>query len=122
VVLSMLMTIESSMLTSFFLVAALVGLGQAFIYISHQFYAASQSAKRSGSMALHEILLSAGQITGFLVGGYLADFFGRRAFPYWFGLFVIVIGMAAQLAIWWVVRIQPRTNCSGENVSHPKFR
>lgn len=57
-------------------------------------------------MALHEILLSAGQIIGFVAGGYLADFFGRRVVPYWFGLFVIVIGMAAQLAVWWILLIR----------------
>ena len=106
VLLSMLMIIECSLPTAFFVVAVLMGLGQAFIYISHQFYAASQSTKRSGSMALHEILLSAGQIIGFVAGGYLADFFGRRVVPYWFGLFVIVIGMAAQLAVWWILLIR----------------
>jgi len=106
VLLSMLMIIEYSLPTAFFVVAVLMGLGQAFIYISHQFYAASQSTKRSGSMALHEILLSAGQIIGFVAGGYLADFFGRRVVPYWFGLFVIVIGMAAQLAVWWILLIR----------------
>ena len=110
VALSMLLIIESSMLAGFFLVAAFVGIGQAFSYISHQFYVASQSTRRCGSMALHEILLSAGQITGFLVGGYLADFFGRRAVPYWFGLFVIAIGMAAQLAVWWVGWKRQRTS------------
>ena len=103
VLLSMLMIIESSLPTIFFLVAVLMGLGQAFTYISHQFYAASQSTKRSGSMALHEILLSVGQIIGFVAGGYLADFFGRRTVPYWFGFFVIVIGINAQLVVWWVV-------------------
>jgi MFS family permease len=106
VVLSMLMIIEGSRMLTFFLVAALVGLGQAFSYISHQFYAASQSTRRSGSMAMHEILLSAGQIMGFLVGGYLADFFGRRTVPYWFGLFAIIIGIAAQLAVWRLVPIR----------------
>jgi len=106
VLLSMLMIIECSLPTAFFVVAVLMGLGQAFIYISHQFYAASQSTKRSGSMALHEILLSAGQIIGFVAGGYLADFFGRRVVPYWFGLFVIVTGMAAQLAVWWILLIR----------------
>ncbi len=106
VLLSMLMIIECSLPTAFFVVAVLMGLGQAFIYISHQFYAASQSTKRSGSMALHEILLSAGQIIGFVAGGYLADFFGRRVVPYRFGLFVIVIGMAAQLAVWWILLIR----------------
>jgi len=106
VLLSMLMIIEYSLPTAFFVVSVLMGLGQAFIYISHQFYAASQSTKRSGSMSLHEILLSAGQIIGFVAGGYLADFFGRRVVPYWFGLFVIVIGMAAQSAVWWILLIR----------------
>jgi len=106
VLLSMLMIIECSPPTAFFVVAVLMGLGQAFIYISHQFYAASQSTKRSGSMALHEILLSVGQIMGFVAGGYLADFFGRRTVPYWFGLFVVVIGMVAQLAVWWILLIR----------------
>jgi len=105
VVLSMLMIIKGSLLLTFFLVVAFEGLGQAFSYVSHQFYAASQSTTRSGSMALHE-LLSAGQIIGVLVGRYLADFFGRRTVPYLFGLLVIVIGMAAQLAVWRFVPIR----------------
>jgi len=110
VLLSMLMIIKGSLATTFFLVAVLMGLGQAFIYISHQFYVASQSTKRSGSMALHEILLSVGQIIGFVAGGYLADFFGRRTVPYWFGFFVIVIGMTAQLAVWWILLVRQPPN------------
>ena len=100
VLLSMLMVIKGLLLVTFFFVTALIGFGQAFIYVSHQFYAASQSIKRSGSMALHEVLLSAGQIMGFLVGGYLADFYGRRTVPYWFGFFVVAVGIAAQLVVW----------------------
>ena len=96
---SMLVIIKSSLIISFFFVAVLMGFGQAFAYVSHQFYAASQSRKRSGSMAVHEILLSAGQIMGFLAGGYLADSFGRRAVPYWFGFSVVLTGMIVQLAM-----------------------
>ena len=96
---SMLVIIKSSLIVSFFLAAGLMGFGQAFAYVSHQFYAASQSRKRSGSMAVHEILLSAGQIMGFLAGGYLADSFGRRAVPYWFGFSVVLAGMIVQSAM-----------------------
>jgi len=95
----MLIIIRSSLIISFLFVAVLMGFGQAFAYVSHQFYAASQSRNRSGSMALHEILLSAGQIMGFLAGGYLADSFGRRAVPYWFGFSVVLIGMIVQSAM-----------------------
>jgi MFS family permease len=100
VLISMLMIVEYSFAGAFFIVAVLMGLGQGFIYISHQFYAASQSKKRSGSMAVHEILLSAGQIVGFIAGGYLATYYGRRIAPYWFGLFVVLISIVAQIVIW----------------------
>ena len=100
VLLGMLLIIECQFAPAFFVVAGLIGLGQGFIYISHQFYAASQSTKRSGSMAVHEILLSAGHITGFLAGGYLATCFGRTTAPYWFGFCVVLIGLAAQLVVW----------------------
>ncbi|MBN2139214.1 MAG: MFS transporter [Sedimentisphaerales bacterium] len=96
----MVMIIAGSKLGTFFVVSALVGFGLAFVYFSHQFYAASRSASRAGSMALHEVLLSTGHIIGFIAGGYLAEYFGRRAVPYWFGVCVIVLGIAAQLAVW----------------------
>lgn len=94
---SMLIIIRSSLIITFFVVAVLMGFGQAFAYVSHQFYAAPKG--RSGSMAMHEILLSAGQIMGFLAGGYLAASFGRRAVPYWFGFSVVLTGMIVQLAM-----------------------
>ena len=95
----MLIIIKSSLIITFFFVAVLMGFGQAFAYVSHQFYAASQSRKRSGSMAIHEILLSAGQIMGFLAGGYLAASFGRRAVPYWFGISIVLTGIIVQSAM-----------------------
>jgi MFS family permease len=99
VLLSMLIIITCSFANAFYIVAVLIGLGQGFIYISHQFYAASQSTKRSGSMAVHEILLSAGQILGFIAGGYLAAYFDRRFLPYWFGFCVVVVGLVAQMIV-----------------------
>ncbi len=97
---SMLLIIECPFVAAFFAAAVLMGLGQGFVYISHQFYAASQSTKRSGSMAVHEILLSAGHIIGFIAGGYLAAYVGRRHAPYLFGLCIVLTGLLAQLAIW----------------------
>jgi MFS family permease len=78
--------------------AMLIGLGQAFIYSSHQFYCVSGKSKRSGSMAIHELLISIGFATGGIAGGYLAEYFSRY-WPYWFGLIAIMIAIAAQTAI-----------------------
>ena len=108
--LSMLMIIQGSTLGIFFLAVGLLGLGNSFVYSSNQFYTVSGSLKRSGPMAVHEILLSVGHITGFVAGGYLAESFGRDASPYWFGFGVVAVGILVQAVIWFVVpakKVQP---------------
>jgi len=82
----------------FFLAVGLVGGGQGFLYSSHLYYVLSGAQNRSSRMAIHEITLSIGFLTGSIVGGYLSDSFGRYA-PYWFGLTAVVAGLTAQSAI-----------------------
>jgi hypothetical protein len=68
--------------------AGIIGVAEAFIYASHLFYNVSGARNRSGLMALHEFLLSAGLVAGSLSGGYISDAFGRYK-PYWFGLLMV---------------------------------
>ena len=95
------MIVFGSTLTIFYIAVAIVGITQAYVYMSHQFYALSGSSKRSGAMAFHEILVALGHVAGFLAGGYLAETsFGRRAIPYWFGFAVVIVSLGIQAAIW----------------------
>ena len=95
----MLLILNGVSLWVFFLSAAVVGVGNAYLYSSHLYYGISGAQNRSSRMAIHEITLSIGLFIGSIVGGYLGDNFNRYV-PYWFGFGVVVIGLLAQLAVW----------------------
>lgn len=98
-IVAMLMIIYSDRLATLYFAACLIGVSTAFFYTSHMFYGVSATQKRSGAMAVHEILLSAGIGIGAYVGGYLNDEFGRRYAPYMFGLAVIALGVTMQILL-----------------------
>ena len=103
---SVLAIVISSKLNTFFLIAAFIGLSQAFMYASHLFYSASGSKKRLGSMAVHEMLLSGGHVLGYITGGLLAEYFDRTTTPYYFGAALVIAGLIAQSALW--LKLPPR--------------
>jgi len=84
-------------LITIYFAAFIIGIATAFCYTSHMFYGVSATKRRSGAMAVHEIILSAGIGVGAYVGGYLSDIYGRKPAPYLFGLAVIGLGIAVQL-------------------------
>ena len=88
-----------------FAAAGIVGICEAFIYVSHLFYGVSGGKKRSGLMAIHEFLLSIGMVIGSVAGGYISDSFGRYV-PYWFGVGAIFFALAVQGAIWWKLKMR----------------
>ncbi|MCF7956109.1 MAG: MFS transporter [Phycisphaerae bacterium] len=78
--------------------AILIGAGQSFVYASHQYYCVSGKPNRSGSMAIHELLISAGYASGAIAGGYLAEYL-TRYWPYWFGLITILTAVGIEMLI-----------------------
>jgi MFS family permease len=109
--LSILAVVTGVKLAAFFTIAAFIGLSQAFMYASHLFYSASGSKKRLGSMAVHEMLLSAGHVLGYITGGLLAEYFDRTTTPYYFGGALVIAGLIAQSALWF--KVPKRTNNTG---------
>jgi predicted MFS family arabinose efflux permease len=97
--LAMLLIVYLPRLWILFLAAGIVGICEAFIYVSHLFYGVSGGKKRSGLMAIHEFLLSCGMVVGSVAGGYISDSMGRYM-PYWLGAGSLVFGLAVQTAIW----------------------
>lgn len=95
---AMLMILYCTTLFWLYTAAAFIGLGQSFVYASHQFYCVSGKVKRSGSMAVHELLISIGYGGGAIAGGYLAEYL-TRYWPYWFGLATVIIALAIQAII-----------------------
>lgn len=95
---AMLMILFSTSLIQLCAAAVFVGIGQSFVYASHQFYCVSGKVKRSGSMAIHEILISIGYASGSIAGGYLAEYLSRY-WPYWFGFAAVMITLAAEALI-----------------------
>lgn len=96
---SMLMILNGPSLSILFVATGLVGAGQAFMYSSHLYYGVSGGTRRSGRMAIHEFLLSAGFVIGASAGGFLSDQFGPLM-PYRFGLSAVALGLFLQLSIW----------------------
>jgi len=92
---SMLMILFCTSLIWLYAAAVFIGIGQSFVYASHQYYCVSGKIKRSGSMAIHEILISIGYAGGSIAGGYLAEYLSRY-WPYWFGFSAVVIALVVQ--------------------------
>lgn len=83
-----------------FIATALIGGTLSFTYICHHYYGVTGTKKRSGFMALHELLLSVGQAGGAFAAGYLAQHIGRRYSPYLFCVIFILTAIAAQFIIY----------------------
>ncbi|MCF7955924.1 MAG: MFS transporter [Phycisphaerae bacterium] len=79
--------------------AVLIGAGQSFIYASHQYYGVSGKTNRSGSMAVHELIIGAGYASGAIAGGYLAEYL-TRYWPYWFGLITLLAAVGIEMLIY----------------------
>jgi len=99
ILISVLIISQSFALPIFILLIVIFGLAQAFVYASHAFYGVSGGKKRSGLMAIHELVIGAGMSSGFLAGGVLSDHFGRRA-PYLFCGAVVLLGLIVQMIVW----------------------
>jgi MFS family permease len=96
---SMLLILFAPSLIFLTFAVALIGIGESFMYVSHLYYSVSGKTKRSGRMAIHEMILSLGFAAGGILGGILSDKYGRYS-PYWFGLSVITVGLCIQSIIW----------------------
>lgn len=104
---TLLITLYGRALGVLFVSSTLLGLAYGFAYSSHLYYGASGSKKRSGRMAIHEIVISLGLTIGSAAGGYLCDHVGRYS-PYWFAVAVVVLGMAGQVTIHLGTRMRAR--------------
>ena len=69
----------------------------------HQEGSACGNKKRSKQMAIHEVTISLGVVVGSASGGYLAGHYGVYQ-PYWFAGIALALGLAAQAAIWIILR------------------
>jgi predicted MFS family arabinose efflux permease len=98
IAIAMLLILFCTSLLWLYLAAAFIGIGQSFVYSSHQFYCVSGTVKRSGSMAVHEILIAIGYASGSIAGGYLAEYLSRY-WPYRFGFAAVMIALAVQAVI-----------------------
>jgi MFS family permease len=94
----LLATIYGRALGVLFGSSILLGVAYGFAYSSHLYYGASGSKKRSGRMAIHEIVISLGLTIGSAAGGYLAEHAGLYV-PYWFAVGLVGLGMIGQTAI-----------------------
>jgi len=81
-----------------YLCSALAGFWISFLYASHLYYGVSGRGNRARLMAIHELLLSAGFLTGALGGGLIADLTYNR-FPYLVGCVVLLVGVVAELLL-----------------------
>lgn len=100
--LSLIIILNSTTQTGFFIAAILMGFGLGAVYSSHLYYGLSGSTKRSALVAIHEAILSAGFVIAAFVGGYLSDHLGRY-WPYWFGVGLIILAVVVELVIYQII-------------------
>ena len=100
ILVSMLLILFTSSLALLTFAVALIGIGESFMYASHLYYGVSGETRRSGRMAIHELILSLGFAAGCIFGGILSDKYGRYS-PYWFGFIVVTIGLCIQGIVWY---------------------
>ena len=86
-------------LWQFALAMMLIAIPQAFAYSAHQYYGVSGGRRRSGLMAIHEILISAGMLSGSIGGGFIAENLNRYA-PYKVCIIGVIIALSIQAVIW----------------------
>ena len=80
------------------LVLSVMGLLMALSYSSSLFHGVSGSTNRAKRMGIHEALLSAGLISGSLIGGILYQRYSM-ATVYWFCLNVVLVGVIIQAGL-----------------------
>lgn len=102
VMIAMVLILTSHTSIPFYIAAALIGLGQGFVYSSHQYYGVSGSKKRSGNMAIHEIVICIGYGSGAIAGGYIAEYYNRLA-PYKFGICILAAFIVIQLIMFLLI-------------------
>ncbi len=100
---SLLLIIFGRTLWAFVPAFMIMGVGFAFAYSSHLYYASCGSRKRSAPMAIHEVTLSLGIIVGSGAGGYLAANMGPYS-PYWFATGILVLGVITQAIMWAILK------------------
>jgi len=80
-------------------VSVAAALAMSVVYASNLYYGVSGGKRRAGSMAIHEILLATGFVTGSLGGGFVAEWLGpRRVFP--LAAAAVLLGVAVQVGLW----------------------
>ena len=102
--LAILAILKTETLWVFYVIVGIIGIMHAFIYMSHQFYIVTGTARRSAAMLAHEIMIAIGCMIGYLAGGYLAEYFGRTVAPYLFAFIIVAIGVIIQLTIWFFMQ------------------
>jgi predicted MFS family arabinose efflux permease len=102
-VISVLLLVYGRTFWVFALSFVIMGCAFGFSFSSHMYYGVCGSKKRPKQMAIHEVTLSLGVIVGSASGGYLAGRYGGYE-PYWFAVIALALGLAAQAAIWIILR------------------
>jgi MFS family permease len=93
----------------------LAGITHSAIYSSHQYYCVAGGRRRSGRMAIHEMMIGAGYSIGSIFGGMVSDHFGRRS-PYIFGCILLASAAVIQIVLWFALEGKNH-NSSNEKTS-----
>ncbi len=84
--------------------AIIFGISHSAVFLSHQYYSLCGAKNRSRQMAIHEMVLSSGNLCGSVAAGQTAAFFGLKYAPYMMGIAAVLIISAAQAVTWILVK------------------
>jgi len=105
VMLGLLIVMRGGMLISYFVAACLLGMAKSLIYLSHLYYSASRSMRRSVLMAVHEAIIAVAISIGAVAGGLISDHFDRYM-PYKFAFGLVCLSLVIQTVIRYYPRIE----------------
>lgn len=98
VMVGLLIILQGGPLATYFATAILLGLAKSLLNLSHLYYSAARSMRRSVSMAVHEAIVAVALFIGAVAGGWISDHYDRYM-PYKIAIGIVGLSLVIQTMV-----------------------